>query len=53
MKRKGYKTLAEHDAELKASGKWDEYAARKEARDRTLEQVDRECAAAEAPLVAQ
>lgn len=51
-KRKGYKTLAEHHAQLKAEGKWDEYVARKQEQAGALAQKRLDIAAAEAPLVA-
>jgi hypothetical protein len=50
-KRKGYMTLAEHHARLKAEGKWDEYVARKKERNEALHRKESEYAQAEAPLV--
>jgi hypothetical protein len=50
-KRKGYMTLAEHHAQLKAEGKWDEYVARKQEREEALRRREDELTQAEAPLV--
>jgi hypothetical protein len=50
-KRKEYLTLAEHDAQLKAQGKWDEYVFGANARDEEIARRSRECALAEVPLV--
>ncbi len=44
-------TLAEHHAQLKAEGKWDDYVARKQDQSNTLARMRAELAAAEAPLV--
>src|ERR1700739_370088 len=49
--RKGYMTLEEHHARLKAEGKWDEYVARKKERDEAVQRKEEEYARAEAPLV--
>ena len=50
-KRKGYMTLAEHHARLKAEGKWDEYAARKKAQDEEFRRKEEDYSRAEAPVV--
>jgi hypothetical protein len=50
-KRKGYMTLAEHHAQLKAEGKWDDYVARTKARDEETARKEREYTDAEAPIV--
>ena len=50
-KRKGSLTLAEHHAQLKAEGKWDEYVARKQEQTNALATKRAELASAEAPLV--
>jgi hypothetical protein len=50
-KRKGYMNLAEHHAQLKAEGKWDEYIARKKQRDEAIQRKEEEFTRAEAPLV--
>lgn len=44
-------TLAEHEAELKAGGKWDEYVARKKEREEAWRRREEELDRAEAPLV--
>jgi hypothetical protein len=49
-KRKGYMTLAEHHARLKAEDKWDEYVARKKAQDEEFQRREQEYARAEAPV---
>jgi len=50
-KRKGYMTLAEHHAQLKAEGKWDEYVARKKERSDAIRRKEEEYTQAEAPLI--
>ena len=50
-RRKGYMTLAEHHARLKAEGKWDEYAARKKAQDEEFQRKEEDYSRAEAPVV--
>lgn len=50
-KRKGSSTLAEHHAQLKAEGKWDDYVARAKVRDDEVARKEREYAQAEAPLL--
>lgn len=50
-RRKGYMTLAEHHARLKAEGKWNEYVARKKERDEEIERNAQEHARAEALVV--
>jgi hypothetical protein len=50
-KRKGYMTLAEHHAQLKAEGKLDAYIARKKDQDEAIQRKAEEFARAEAPLV--
>ena len=50
-KRKGYMTLAERDAQLKAEGKWDAYVAGTKERDEAIRRKTEEYARAEAPLV--
>jgi len=50
-KRKGYMTLAEHDAKLKAEGKWDAYIGRKKEQDEEFQRRADEYARAEAPVV--
>ena len=49
--RKGFMTLAEIDAELKAEGKWDAYVARKREQEEALQRKEEEYERAEAPLV--
>jgi hypothetical protein len=44
-------TLAEHHAQLKAEGKWDEYVARKQEREEAFRRREEELTRAEAPLV--
>ncbi|MEX1827893.1 hypothetical protein JNG39_09410 [Luteibacter sp. CQ10] len=44
-------TLAEHDAQLKAEGKWDEYQAMRARREEEMKQKQAAFALAEAPLV--
>jgi hypothetical protein len=51
-KRKGYMTLAEHDAQMKTEGKWDEYVARRAQQDEARQKQRDKMAIAEAPLVA-
>lgn len=51
QKKGGYMTLAEHEAKLKAEGKWDEYQARVNQRSEELAKRKAEWAAAEVPLV--
>lgn len=50
---KRFKTLEEHDAELKASGKWEEYQARKAAKEAEHAARVAEIRAAAAPLLAK
>lgn len=50
-KRKGYMTIAEHHARLKAEGKWDAYVARKKEQDEVFRRKEQEYARAEEPLV--
>lgn len=50
-KRKGYMTLAEHHAQLKAQGKWDEYVRRKAERNVALHEREADYARAESPIV--
>jgi len=51
QKKSGYMTLAEHEAMLKAEGKWDEYQARINQRSEELAKRKAEWAAAEVSLV--
>lgn len=51
-KRKGYMTLAEHHAQLKAEGKWDEYVARRAQQEAERQKLHDAMENAEAPLVA-
>lgn len=44
-------TWAEHEAQLKAEGKWDDFVARKKGRDEAIQHKEAEYARAEAPLV--
>lgn len=50
-KRKGYMTLAEHHAQIKAEGKWEEYVARKQKQEEERQKKAVEWRRAEAPLV--
>jgi hypothetical protein len=49
--RKGYRTLAEFHAELKAEGKWDEYIARRKQQDDAVQRMMEKYARAEEPVV--
>ncbi len=53
MTRKGksYLTLAEHDARLKAEGKWDAYVTRKKEEDEAFRRRQEEYSRAETPLM--
>jgi len=44
-------TLAEHDAQLRAEGKWDAFVAQKQEREAAARQRQEELSRAEAPLV--
>lgn len=50
-KKKGYMTLAEHHAQLKAEGKWDEYLARKQAQEDAHQKLLEQRAKEAAPVV--
>jgi HEAT repeat protein len=50
-RRKGYMTLEEHDAQLKAEGKWDAFVERQRQQDEILQAAEAEYARAEAPVV--
>jgi HEAT repeat protein len=50
-RRKSPMTLAQHHAQLKAEGKWDEYIARKKERDDAIRRRTEENSKAELPLI--
>ena len=51
MRPRGYMTLGEYEAQLKAEGKWDEHVACKQEHEATLRRKEEELAQAEAPIL--
>jgi hypothetical protein len=50
-KKKGYMTLAEHDAQLKAEGKWQDFVERQDRQQAEREQLWDAVSASEGPIV--